>query len=591
MPLFRIAACTVAALATAGTFLAAQQVSGTRPPQAGPDTVRSAAAAGRTAPGVERLVGIGSLEDERIRLDQILGRASTAGYLIRSTSTLTHSPPEEPAGLRLAVVSPAFRSTANSKLHYSPNEGAMWSGRGRSWQVAAGVDASYGRLRLLLVPQATSSRRSTYQTVLQPDTRFHPLASPWPRGVGSIDLPQRFAGDFVDFDLGQSALTLDAGAVALGASTENQWWGPGIRNAIVMSNNAAGIPHVFLRTSSPARTRIGSFEAKWMLGTLSESAFFDADPENDLRSISALAATFTPALEPDLTLGVTRAVYAPVDRVSGVPGRAFDVFVRSGRTVMLDSSTAARGPDQLLSLFARWVFPEEGAEVYGEWAREEIPTSVRDLLAAPNHTQGYTLGLQWAGPARNDANVRLQTEVTYLEQSATFRQRRVPTYYVSPSVPQGYTHKGEVIGAAIGPGASSQWAAADYIAPRWQVGLFGTRIRWENDAYYTQAVDGRNSFAHDVSLLGGARGSYRLPWMEVGAELTFGTRYNYLFQNWSYSFEPTRATDVSNRTLRIFINTGPQPRSPSTPGSVAPPPVQPLPATGPDAVTATTPLP
>ena len=84
--------------------------------------------------------------------------------------------------------------------------------------------------------------------------------------------------------------------------------------------------------------------------------------------------------------------------------------------------------DQLLSLFGRWIFPESGFEVYAEWAHIELPRSVRDLLLAPQHTQGYTLGLQWARPAgRGEAVFRLQAELSNLEQSVAFADRSLWT--------------------------------------------------------------------------------------------------------------------------------------------------------------------
>ena len=132
---------------------------------------------------------------------------------------------------------------------------------------------------------------------------------------------------------------------------------------------------------------------------------------------------------------------------------------------------------------------KSGFEVYGEWARTELPASLRDLFTAPGHTQGYTLGLQWARPLRQGRDaLRVQAEHTFLEQSSTFRDRPVGVYYTSRAVIQGYTHDGRVLGAAIGPGASSHWLALDYFRSSWDVGLFGEWVRWDNDAMWTVPV-------------------------------------------------------------------------------------------------------
>src|SRR5207245_1733557 len=175
------------------------------------------------------------------------------------------------------------------------------------------------------------------------------FSAPWPTRPESIDLPVRFGSNaFSRWDYGQSTLDADLGRVTLGFSTENEWWGPGIRNAIVMSTNAAGIPRLFVRTTRPVVTRIGTFEARLFAGAL-------------------------PA----------------------------------------------------------------GVEVYAEWGRNELPTSLRDFLTAPNHTQGYTLGLQWAQSTGTGSVARIQLEATYLEKSATLRDRPVGTWYTSRAVAQG----------------------------------------------------------------------------------------------------------------------------------------------------------
>ncbi|MGI9179340.1 MAG: capsule assembly Wzi family protein [Longimicrobiaceae bacterium] len=502
-------------------------------------------------PDLSPLRTFGSVAEDRDRVAQILGLASTEGFLIRSPSSQIAPIAQGSAPLRWTLLLPELRSVINTDIPFSRNEDGMWGGRGLNTQLTTGVHAEYGRASLLLAPHFRFQANSRFRLPGTPAPDRHPFSSLWHTGrdgAESADLPRRFGeGPIATADRGQSALWVDLGRVALGAATESQWWGPGIRNAIVMSNNAPGIPHLFLRSTAPLRTRFGSFETKWMVGALSESAFFDTIPENDTRSLSALAATFQPTGEPNLTLGLARSVYAPVRSVGAAPLRLFDVLTRSGRYADQE------GPDQVVSLFGRWVLPEDGVEVYAEWARAELPLSLRDLLRDPNHTQGYTLGLQWAGAVRGSALVRIQAELTQLEQSPTYRHRPATSFYSSQQVPQGYTQRGQIIGAAIGPGGSSQWIAADYLESEWGVGLFGGRIRWENDAYYRHALDGRLYTAHDVSVLGGVRAQYRFPALEVGAEVIRQQRLNYLFQNWSFNLDALLAVDQPNTTVRLLV--------------------------------------
>lgn len=504
------------------------------------------------------LVTLGSTAEDRLRVAQILGRAPTDGFLIRSASSLTPELMRDSAGPAREVILPELRTVWNSALPFSLNDGAMWAGRGANVQVTGGVRAASGRWALVLTPQAIYQQNREFQIIPGSLAERSPFSSPWHTFPESLDLPLRFGADpILTLRLGQSSVWYDTGPIEIGASTEDQWWGPGTRNAIVLSNNAAGIPHLFFRTSAPVQTRIGALEGRWIAGRLQESEYFDRDLSNDLRAISALGITLTPAIEPNLTIGLARAVYRATDGWLVTPADFARVLSAVGRPNDRPPSDPNRNEsrsDQLFSLFGRWIFPDAGFEAYGEWARYEAFSSIRDLLVAPNHSQGYTIGVQWAREAPNEGVVRLQGELTNLEQSSTYRQRRVISYYKSRPVLQGYTQRGQVIGASIGPGASSQWLGADYLAPRWQVGVHAGRIRWENDTYY--ATQPPFPLDHDVSLFGGVRGGYTFRWGQLDAEWIVGTRLNYLFQNDAIGFADRAGVDIRNHTVKIAITPG-----------------------------------
>ena len=246
-------------------------------------------------------------------------------------------------------------------------------------------------------------------------------------------------------------------------------------------------------------------------------------------------------------------MYAPTSSNDVTVDAAFDVFRSVGRPNAGVRSDLLRepGPDQLFSFFGRWIFPRAGFEAYGEWARYEQPQSLRDLLVLPQHSQGYTLGIQWARPVSDSGVVRLHGEVTYLEPSSSYWQRNEIGWYTSRPVKQGYTHRGQLIGAGIGPGGSTQFAGADYLIGRTtQVGLFGGRIRWNNQAFYKSV---RPFYAHDVSLFLGARGSRRVGLMDISVELSTEGRMNYLFQSPSPDWDAQEAVDIRNHSLRISV--------------------------------------
>jgi hypothetical protein len=512
----------------------------------------------------QRLVAIGDDLDDRARLAQLAYGAPVAGYLLRSAATLSRALPGDSTRLRWALLLPEVTTVANSALPFSLNDGALWAGRGWNERFRAGARLDWGRWFLVVAPELLLSENTPYElahplTVPDRPPLRHPLSSPW-HLFPSIDVPLRFGErGFVTLDPGQSTLGVRLGAVVAGVSTENEWWGPGIRNAIVMSSNAGGIPRVFARTARPLRTPIGTLEGRWFLGALSESRYFDFRPEDDRRSMSGVAIAWQPDSASGLSLGVARTVYAHVDDWWDLSAHVLDVLRDRGARPSLDSG-ALNTREQIFAVFGRWVFPADRFALHFEWARTDLPYSIRDLLTSPNHSQGYTVGIEWATPVRDGRDlVRFQAEVTYLERSPSYRDRPEDSFYTSRSVAQGYTQRGQVIGAAIGPGASSQWVGVDYVAPTWRVGVFGGRIRWDDDALYTfptppTALAPNKWCAHDVSLFAGVMGAVERTWGRLRIALTRGERLNVFFHNLTQCDlepDPLPILDARNTTLEV----------------------------------------
>ncbi len=505
------------------------------------------------------LVQPASVGEDRIRLRQLTETGGAPDFLIRSTSSLTA--PLSGDGFRFALVAPELAVVTNSALPFSMNDGPLWAGRGLNTMITGGVTAAWGRFRAILAPQVWSAQNSDFQVIhylpVEPDGRsiwsnpFHPLPS-------SIDLPYRFGDERLSgVEAGQSSLSATFSRVIAGIGTENLWWGPGIQNAIVLSNNAAGFPHAFVRTNNGWRTRAGRFDAQWILGSLRESSFFDSVATNDTRSISGLVVVWTPAADSGLSIGATRTVWA--NSTSDVPvGALFNVLRDVGRPNS-DTAAAAGSTDQIFSLFARWVFPRAGFEAYGEWARFELPASFRDFLEYPQHSQAYTVGLQWAKPVRvrgTDAHLRVQAEGTYLEPDPSQRVRPVGTTYASRSVPQGYTNRGQSLGAAIGPGSSSQWVAVDVFGARYSFGGYVERIRRDNATLWTSIVYEPKS--EDLSLIGGLRGSVTWRGMQVALDFAHDVRLDHLFQDLAFT-DHHEGVDIANNTLSLKISTRARP--------------------------------
>lgn len=525
-----------------------------------PLVVPCALGAQASSPPPPQIVEIGSVREEMWRDAQLSGNPQlTAGFLLRSLSSQSDSLIGT-GSLRGELAPPRLLYRYNSAVPYSLNEGELWAGRGGNTSLLMGGQVAWRNLHLWLLPELVHSPNLSFpgpdSTISpSPPSWRSPFSSPWNADAQSIDLPIRFgAKPITQLTPGQSSAIATFGAVDVGFSTENQWWGPGIRNALIMSNNAPGFPYLFVRSAHPLVTPIGTFEWRWLSGGLTQSAYFDST--SGLRSLAALGVTWQPANMDGVTFGAARSVFAPSHSWGNSLSSFLQVFRDVGHpdAVPPSDTTPTNGPDQLMSLFARGVW--RGFEAYVEWARTELPVNLNDFLTEPNNTQGYTLGFQWmAGePLWFGAKLRAQAEATYLEQSTTFRFRDIGSWYTSHAVPQGYTEDGRVLGAAIGPGSASQWIAVDGEADRWGVGTYLTRIQWLEDDHSQQTYyNGTGWCEHDVSLLPGIRAHAVTRWGTVSGDFSSGWRINLFFRHYGYCPDNT-GFDVRNNSLAITFS-------------------------------------
>jgi hypothetical protein len=507
------------------------------------------------------VTSLSSEPEERIRLSQVIAGACTNGFLMRSVSRLTMVC-DSTWVQDFGMVGPELRTVRNSELPFSINNGPLWAGRGWNGALSIGIFGANRTLRVIFAPTVVFEENRPFQVIPYPQSAvparsvwanpFHPLPE-------SIDLPLRF-GDRARqrLDPGQSSVTVNVPVVSFGLATENLWWGPGVQNAITLSDNAPGFPHAFIQMR-PTRTSAGTFDAQWILGQLHESAYFDADPSDNARSLNGLAVTWTPPFDDGLTLGSARLVMAKQSNGRFATSSLFDVFRHVGQPDTDTSSTAAApGRDQILTFFGRWVLVPAGFEAYLEWARFEEPTSLRDLFEYPGHSEAYTLGFQWARPIALRTAFRLQGEASYFEPDPSLRLRPVAVTYTSRAVPQGFTNRGQTLGAAIGPGASSQWLAADVFSPDWRLGAYLNRIRWDNGTLFEPIVP--QFRRQDITLLAGLRGSVSMHGVNFAVDFAHAARFDYLFQAYVISPVRTGGIDILNNTLSVTVSTALGPR-------------------------------
>jgi len=511
------------------------------PAQAAPGTGSNSANVGRLAEGV---ITVSGDSVDRLRIAELLGVAPLEGLMLRSTGTLTDPRRNGMRARPFTVVLPELMYVSNTSLPFGQNDGALWAGVGANLRVLGGFTVTAGPIRLVAIPEFVYSANNRL-SIDPGDLHFAPpnarryesrYSSPWNVVPYSIDIPWRMGADPIKkLYPGQSSLTVTAGPIEVGGSTENEWWGPALRNPVVMGDNAAGFPHAFLRTSHPLGSRFGRWDARWIVGGLHESKYFDATIADDVRSLSAIAVAWTPSATSGLSLGFTRSVFSVTDGYSNVAGHFFDALKGVGHPNgrQFGDTTMTPGSDQLFSLFARYVIPSYGLETYVEWGRADFPVSMKDFLTQPNHSRGYTAGLQWARQTGPSSRLRVQGEATNLEQSSSLWFRGVGSWYTSRSVIQGYTNEGQIIGAGIGPGSSAQWMAADYFRGNWQGGLMFGRTRYNNDAFFLLPYENSfaNSCGHDVTTYPGLRVAFSDRYFRLRTQYSPAHRYNSYFHN------------------------------------------------------------
>ncbi len=441
------------------------------------------------------------------------------------------------SGLALVADGAELFTSLNTRNPWGQNDGAVWQGKGLTTALSTSARLLWRGLSVRIAPTFIYNQNGAFDLAPGYSSSL-PYAYPWRR----MDYPQRFGPDsFWTVDPGQSMVSLRGWGAVVSFGTENLTWGPARRNPIVMSGNAPGFRHVSLATDGPRETPIGRIEAQWIWGGLDHSDWFDPAADGEHRFVTGWVVTLSPDILPGLHLGATR-VFQRLVPEAGLPASeyflALQGLLKVGQ-VDEDQPDGADERDQLLSLFARWVLPESGFEAYVEWARNDHAWNFQDLIQEPEHSRGYTVGLQKVTSRSDERIWVLHTELTQLEAPATFQVRPRGTYYEHGVVTQGYTHRGQILGAGVGPGGNAQSIGFDLYAEWGGGGVLVQRKVHDNDAYWEWAqVNGATFDRHNVSFDFGGHASWFLGEMHLSSSVTYTREINRYFfgprvNNWN----------------------------------------------------------
>ncbi len=483
--------------------------------------------------------GLGTPGDELARMASVAGAALLRPDFIRRPADRATPlcaggaalpvdwwtrPSGQGEGLRLVPVT--LDVYGNTTYPHDFNDGAVWEGKGVSSLISGGAAFRSGIFSAAVAPGVAWQQNAPFSILPTSWTGDYRFMNPW-YGL-YLDAPQRF-GDrpFWTLSPGQSYLRLDHAGFAAGVSTENMWWGPAMRNSILMSDTAPGFPHAFAGTGRPVDIGIGRLEGQVYLGRLDRSRYF---PDPSLAYLTALLLDYEPLWVPGLYVGFGY------------------VIVRS--RIALTSGANTNG---LFSLYGRWVFPQAGVEVYGELARDDWAADFQDLMREPDHAMGFTIGLQrvWA-LASHWVRVRVEaTDLAPLRPPRSWRPAPVAFYTHGDNL--FYTDDGQYIGAAIGPGASAEFLGVDVLTRSGWYGGYLERIRRNEDVYlYTL---GGPPARNDVELAAGVRHVRALGKLVLSVDLALRHRY-------SRNLQPGTENDAR---LAVELTYSPPPREAAPP--------------------------
>jgi hypothetical protein len=355
----------------------------------------------------------------------------------------------------------------NTHHPYGWNDGAMIPARGYQTTVSAGLFVKFGPLSIQLRPEIIYAQNKSFEGFAQGKsdddlTNYYILNN-------LIDNPERFGtGSYKKFLWGQSSIRLTVGPASLGLSNENIWWGPGMRNSIMMTNNAPGFKHITLNTVKPVKTGIGSFEAQIIAGRLEASGYSPLNGaltstgqdlfqpfRDDWRYLTGFNINYQPKWVPGLFVGFIRDFMSYNNDNSSLSDYLpfFSSVQKAGN---LEGDPISR--DQRLALYARWLFQKAHAEIYFEYGLNDNSYNYRDFLGSPDHGRSYIFGFNKLVrlPNTKEQFIEINAEVTQMSQSVDRLVRSAGGFYQHYQVRQGYTNLGQVLGAGTGSGGNIQ---------------------------------------------------------------------------------------------------------------------------------------
>jgi hypothetical protein len=454
-----------------------------------------------------------------------------------------------PSGIQLLPFN--WLNEYNVKRPYGYNNGSLYPNAGYQSMLSGGFLLKAGILNIQVKPELVYAQNKRFNTFADVQANNNTgLVNAYFGNINGIDAPERFGNSSIKHLYpGQSKITLNYKGIEAGVSTENLWWGPGIKNSIMMSNSAPGFLHWTFNSAKPLKTIIGSFEWQIIGGDLKQSGFMPDDINKLIygsglyspkpvvtRYLSAYTVNWQPKWLKGLYLGLTGYDYLDKDsiyRQKNIFRKIFPVITGSSlKANDITNATKGDGQDFAFALNVRQLLPAYNAELYFEWARNDRTGGFQDFIQEPAHSAAYTVGGRRLFELNNERYLQFKVEITQLQRSITYLVRDEPTWYEHYSSPRdGYTNDGRYLGAGIGPGSNSFILDISYLKNLNSFGVTFERLLHNNDLYYSAFAGTNPPNLHWVDLSGTFYSNIKIKNYLIAAEMTPVYTLNYQYKS------------------------------------------------------------
>lgn len=475
---------------------------------------------------------------ELMRIQQLL-QNSNPSY---STSSLLVNPNQVPTQIfdslaakpanyllnqkrvKIRLMPLGYIQQATSILPYDINGGSMLPARGDQLLASAGFHASIGKkIQIQIAPEWVMAANKNYEGFSQ-QLGNRAWADRY-RFWNTIDIPEQFGvGGNNQLLPGQSFIKYQINKISVGLSTQNLWWGPGNKNALIMSTNAPGFLHWSVETNQPIQTNIGAFEGQIIGGELTNSgiepprtnsvyngSFVYQPKRNATRYMTGMMLSWRPKWTPNLYLGFAKSSYlysgditSPLDYL---PLQGF--FGKALTNTEKNNQKASMG-----SLFIRYLMPKDNAELYLEYGRKEQMLTPLDFITTDAFRRAYIVGFRKLFPTKNNAHILFAAELTQMQAQTAEFIRNPDSWYSHNYVREGYTNRGRSMGAGIGPGSNSQTFEIAWVKGLKRIGLQFERLRHHSDFFY---------YAFEYTS------DFRRHWIDLSANLKVDWHFKNLY--------------------------------------------------------------